>query len=60
MKMSSEKSQETARVAKFLTPEPKDLTKRAVEQELTRIRPQFGFTESELRSLRQPRRKRPA
>jgi hypothetical protein len=58
--MSSENGQRPRRVEKFLTPEPKDLTKRAVAQELTRIRPQFGFTDAELRRLRQPRRKRVA
>ena len=45
-------------IKKFLTPEPKDVTRRTVERELNRIRPQFGFTEAELRRLRLPRRKR--
>jgi hypothetical protein len=58
--MSPGSRSQNARVKKFLTPEPKDLTKRAVEAELRRIRPQFGFTDAELRRLREPRRKRAA
>jgi hypothetical protein len=51
--------QKTKRAAidKFLRPEPKALTDRAVEQELKRIRPQFNFTAADLRRLRQPRRR---
>lgn len=58
--MSPESRAQNARVKKFLTPEPKDLTKRAVEQALNQIRPQFGFTDAELRRLREPRRRRAA
>lgn len=48
------------RIKKFLTPTSKDMTERAVERELDRIRPQFRFSDAELRRLRQPRRKRAA
>lgn len=58
--MSSNGGNGDPRIKKFLTPASKDAQERAVERELERIRPQFRFTDAELRRLRQPRRRRVA
>jgi hypothetical protein len=46
--------------AKFSKRDFEVSTDEAVERELKRIRPQFNFTDADLRRLRQPRRRRVA
>jgi hypothetical protein len=58
--MAADDRNEDSRIAKFLRPVSKEARERAVERELDRIRPQFRFSDAELRRLRQPRRKRVA
>jgi hypothetical protein len=43
---------------KFVVHDSHESTDVAVERELKRIRPQFNFTDADLRRLRQPRRRR--
>jgi hypothetical protein len=45
-------------IKKFLIPASRITQERAVARELNRLRPQFRFSDAELRRLRQPRRKR--
>ena len=58
--MAADDRNDDLRIAKFLKPLSKEAREGAVERELDRLRPQFRFTDAELRRLRQPRRKRVA